>query len=110
MIMLWYGSVASIPSGWTLCDGTMGTPNLVGKFVKGAKIIPAPGGTGGTLTHDHDFTGDGHSHDLVEGNVIPSDDPNGLWVHGTSVNPATGTTDTALNDPPWYALCYIMKL
>ena len=26
-IIMWSGSIASIPSGWALCDGTSGTPD-----------------------------------------------------------------------------------
>jgi hypothetical protein len=37
-ITMWYGSVATIPVGWTLCDGTKGTPNLVDRFVVGAGL------------------------------------------------------------------------
>jgi|GEM_PF-2730971 Microcystin-dependent protein len=33
MIMMWSGSVP--PSGWALCDGSNGTPNLVGRFILG---------------------------------------------------------------------------
>ena len=35
-IILWSGSVASIPSGWYLCDGNNSTPDLRDKFVVGA--------------------------------------------------------------------------
>lgn len=34
MIMMWTGSVA--PSGWAICDGSNGTPDLRGRFVVGA--------------------------------------------------------------------------
>jgi hypothetical protein len=33
MIIMWYGSIASIPIGWTLCNGTNGAPNLTNRFV-----------------------------------------------------------------------------
>jgi len=33
MIMLWSGTIATIPAGWHLCDGTNGTPNLMDRFV-----------------------------------------------------------------------------
>lgn len=36
-IILWQGSIATIPSGWYLCDGNNGTPNLVDRFIVGAK-------------------------------------------------------------------------
>lgn len=35
-IIMWSGTIASIPSGWRLCDGTNNTPNLRDKFVIGA--------------------------------------------------------------------------
>lgn len=36
MIMMWSGTIATIPSGWYLCDGTNGTPDLTNKFIIGA--------------------------------------------------------------------------
>lgn len=36
-IVMWGGSVASIPSGWRLCDGTNNTPDLRDRFVIGAR-------------------------------------------------------------------------
>ncbi len=32
-IILWSGTISSIPSGWALCDGSQGTPDLTDKFV-----------------------------------------------------------------------------
>ena len=37
VIVMWFGNVSSIPSGWALCDGTNGTPDLRDKFVVGAR-------------------------------------------------------------------------
>lgn len=34
-IIMWSGSVASIPAGWALCDGTNDTPDLRGRFIVG---------------------------------------------------------------------------
>jgi len=70
-IIMWSGTIANIPSGWALCDGTNGTPNLTGRFVVHADADSggtyAPGDTGGadnvTLTeaqmpsHTHFFSG-----------------------------------------------------
>ena len=50
MIMLWSGAPASIPSGWRLCDGAGGTPNLRDRFVVGAGGSYVAGRTGGTVT------------------------------------------------------------
>ncbi len=35
VIVMWSGSVATIPTGWALCDGTNGTPDLRGSFIVG---------------------------------------------------------------------------
>ena len=51
MIVMWSGLLANIPSGWALCDGQNGTPDLRGRFIKGAAA--EPGQTGGALTHAH---------------------------------------------------------
>lgn len=36
MIMAWNGSIPNIPTGWHICDGTNGTPNLQNQFIVGA--------------------------------------------------------------------------
>src|SRR3989338_5938906 len=48
VIVMWSGSVDSIPSGWSLCDGTNGTPDLRDRFVMGAGSSLEIGVTGGT--------------------------------------------------------------
>lgn len=110
MIMLWYGSVETIPSGWGLCDGTLGTPNLIAKFIMAGGVAPAPGQTGGAISHVHDFTGDGHAHDLAVGDKIVDNSPAGQYDHTTSTQPASGTTDLVSHLPLYHVLCYIMKL
>ena len=37
-IIMWFGSIASIPSGWALCDGSQNTPDLRNRFIVGASI------------------------------------------------------------------------
>ena len=71
-IIMWSGSVATIPSGWYLCDGTNSTPDLRNKFIIAADADDAgvakttvtgtasqSGGTkDGTLgSHSHTFSG-----------------------------------------------------
>lgn len=34
-IIDWYGNPAQIPAGWAICDGTNGTPNLMGRVTVG---------------------------------------------------------------------------
>lgn len=66
-IILWSGSVATIPAGWVLCDGLNGTPDLRNRFVIGASTTGGfvVGATGGAETHNHVFAGTaipGHVH------------------------------------------------
>lgn len=51
-IILWSGTIASIPSGWVLCNGTNGTPDLTDRFVIGAggSFNPNTSGTKGGYT------------------------------------------------------------
>lgn len=69
VIVMWSGSIASIPSGWVLCNGSNGTPDLRNRFVAGASGDGAstpwpnmpPDATGGSedavvVSHNH---GDG---------------------------------------------------
>jgi len=54
LIVMWSGLLSAIPSGWLLCDGDNGTPDLRSKFIKGSAPGVEPGVTGGVATHDHD--------------------------------------------------------
>jgi hypothetical protein len=36
MILLWSGTIATIPAGWVLCNGSNGTPDLRNRFIIGA--------------------------------------------------------------------------
>jgi len=50
-IIMWSGSIASIPSGYVLCNGSGGTPDLRDKFVVGAGnsyVVGATSNTAGT--------------------------------------------------------------
>jgi microcystin-dependent protein len=50
MIVMWSGAVANVPTGWALCNGANGTPDLRDRFVVGAGSAYAPGATGGADT------------------------------------------------------------
>lgn len=50
IIAIWSGSVATIPTGWRLCDGTLGTLDLRNKFIVGAGSTYNVGDTGGVDT------------------------------------------------------------
>ena len=58
-IIMWSGTLASIPTGWVLCDGTNGTPDLRSRFVYGAPDGTNPGSSGTVTTSDTTPTGTG---------------------------------------------------
>ena len=47
-IIMWSGTLALIPAGWALCDGTNATPDLRDKFIYGVSVGENPGTTGGS--------------------------------------------------------------
>lgn len=117
-IIMWSGTVATIPSGWHLCDGTNGTPDLRNRFIVCADADDS-GVAKTTLTGAATQSGASsigpHSHDidvgaLAWGTVKPCGS-NNSGATGTVANGAknSGTgigTDTY---PAYYALCLIMK-
>jgi microcystin-dependent protein len=126
MIMLWSGSVATIPSGWLLCDGSNSTPDLRSRFVVGAGSTYAVGATGGSadaivVSHTHTINDSGHAHTFINGAQTPFGGSGGGGVYAdsrlVSTNTATtgitvnsaGSSGTNANLPPYYALAYIMK-
>ena len=82
MIMMWSGTIATIPTGWVLCNGSNSTPDLRNRFVIGAHTDSAgvaystvtgsnttSGGTkdASVVSHTHTATvsDPGHSHTLT---------------------------------------------
>lgn len=134
LIAIWHGTIANIPTGWVLCDGTNGTPDLKDKFVKGVPASTNPGATGGAATvtldatmipsHQHSISSDGaHTHtinkawDLEEASeaitgathigTMPTSSA-GAHTHGAN----TGLIGGGLaheNRPPYYEVAFIMK-
>jgi hypothetical protein len=76
-IILWSGSIGSIPAGYYLCNGSNGTPDLRNRFIVGAGSTYAVDATGGStdsivVSHTHTFSGTTanngtHNHYVFEG-------------------------------------------
>lgn len=66
MIILWLGTLASIPGGWVLCDGSNGTPDMRDRFTLMAEVLEDVGITGGSTTHYHSGT---HKHTAISGHT-----------------------------------------
>lgn len=105
MIAMWHGSLASIPAGWVLCDGTNGTPNLIDKFVQGVATSGTnPGATGGATNKT--TAGHGHTYNYEASPTYNA----GTNRYGPGVPTiATGTDTIADIRPKYYALAFIMK-
>ena len=134
LIAIWSGSLGSIPSGWVLCNGQNGTPDLRNSFILGAGSTYAVGSTGGSadaivVSHTHTATSTvtdpGHLHSFtaaqfVSGSnlsggtiaVTPQANNTASAVTGVTVattNASTGVSGTNANLPPYYALAFVMK-
>ena len=117
MIMMYTGSTA--PSGWAICNGQNGTPDLRNRFIVGAGNSYNVGVTGGfdsvslsesqIPSHTHSFSGSsshshgindpGHTHTMNfnQGNIISSGGAFGLKDSGTANRINTNTTGISVN-------------
>jgi microcystin-dependent protein len=122
VIVMWSGSASNIPKGWALCNGENKTPDLRDRFIVGAGGSYAVGATGGanevTLTiaqmpsHKHTFTmnlADIDEHWKQDPYLF---NPTKQYpdLKGTYDTGATGGDQPHENRPPYYALCFIMKM
>ena len=131
-IIIWSGATGAVPSGWYICDGTNGTPDLRSKFIVGAGSTYSVGATGGsadaiTVTHTHTATSTvtdpTHLHSSFVSSGAGAQAGPGAGLGGqagntgsasTGITVATtnanaGTSGTNANLPPYYALAFIMK-
>jgi len=106
-ISLWYGSIATIPDKWQLCDGSNGTANLKNWFVMGAGGSLPVGASGYTGTHDHEILDGSHSHRVEAGSAVGSGTDYHRDVQQTNLS---GITDEANTFPPYYSLAYIQRM
>ena len=131
-IIMWYKALADIPSGWILCDGNDGSPDLRNRFVIGAASdtdrVPS-GSTSHSHTNAQTVAGGAHAHDVtgsISGTVSKVDVSDvGSGTSGISKThshivdfdlPSSGThqhtttnTNPANNDPPYLQVYFIMR-
>ena len=136
-IILWSGSIGSIPSGYVICDGTNSTPDLRDRFVVAAGNNYSVGQTGGSadaivVSHTHTATSvvsdPSHTHTQTVGNAGGSSSNQASYsgsnanfgtasninaaltgITVATTNATAGTSGTGANNPLFYALAYIMK-
>ena len=136
MIMMWSGTIATIPTGWVLCNGSNSTPDLRNKFVIGAHsdsagvaystVTGSNTTSGGTkdainVSHTHTLTDPGHKHtyDKTTGGAAAGGGGSTSVAGYTTTDTSTvttgitisteGSSGTNANLPPYYALAFIMK-
>lgn len=129
-IITWSGAIVDIPTGYQLCDGTNGTPDLRDQFIMGAGSTHAVDDTGGFLEHNHPFDDGGHTHPFDASDhtheagadiAVAGAGPESAWnaldasasviVSGTTDSvAASGVTDTRSNLSPFLALAYIQRM
>lgn len=132
-IINWSGSIANIPQYWSLCDGTLGTPNLRDRFVIGSGNLYPVNAKAGSANHTHE--GDVGYHTLTEAELpshrhvyakgkegreygtLSDDSPlDPVEAAVTDYNASVGyghkhplgNVSTAVTLPPYYALAFIM--
>lgn len=106
-IIMWAG--ATVPTGWRLCDGSGGTPDMRGYFVEVNNLASAGstagdnGVTGGSGTTT---SGGAHSHQgaasTAAGGASTAHTSGGDHTHSASVSGGNYT-------PPYYALAFLMR-
>ncbi|MDP3787285.1 MAG: hypothetical protein Q8R05_07080, partial [Candidatus Omnitrophota bacterium] len=117
-IIMWSGTIASIPLGWQLCDGTNGTPDLRDRFIVGARTDDAGVAktlvsglltqTGGIAIHTHlagTLAGPVHAHEFSATTSFPSGVSGAKsggdgFANNIHRHTVTGTTDTGNSGGP----------
>ena len=115
MIMMWSGTIATIPTGWVLCNGSNSTPDLRNKFVIGAHsdtagvayttVTGSNTTTGGSanavvVSHTHTATSSvvdsGHQHGAGTFTGLNSPGGNGYPSGSNGAPTATPTATTGI--------------
>jgi microcystin-dependent protein len=125
-IVFWSGVVDSIPNGWALCNGQtvngVRTPNLSDRFIVGVGSGYSLGATGGEASHRltaAEMPSHNHAYKFTGADIDQSWDSDNYFYcqHNQYPNNAntkyteyTGGNAAHENRPPYYALCYIMRV
>ena len=112
-IIMWSGTIATIPNGWLLCNGSSGTPDLRNRFIIGAfsddsgtaktTITGSATQTGGSkdtivVSHTHTATvsDPGHAHSYETRGGTPPQSGNSTQCWSGVVSTSTGAAVTGI--------------
>ncbi len=88
-IIMFNGLSSEIPDGWHICDGTDGTPNLIGRFIKASNISGDTGGSSTIQILEENMPK--HTHTFVENQVTTSE----AGAHTHTIRGKYGKSDNA---------------
>jgi len=117
MIVMWSGQIDQIPTGWALCNGYNGTPNLIDRFIVGAGSnkysVGATGGAESVTLTINQMPAHTHNYERIEtlidgGGYFPAN--NNDSPHSWRSTTSTGGNQAHENRPPYYAMAFIMKI
>ena len=116
-IIMYNGKAEEIPSGWAICDGTNGTPNLLDRFILGSTYAGGFGGKSQVKLSVSQLPP--HKHRVAKSWYGKSDNADDRqvvrWDETVDTNSQVWTGETGLGlpidiMPPYYRLIYIMKV
>ena len=117
MILMYTGTTA--PTGWALCNGSNGTPDLRDRFIVGSGSSYSVGNTGGSNSvnlnvnqipsHTHSYVGHTYPGSGAEQNQSGGPEDRTSFNVGKTTG-GSGGGQAHENRPPYYALCFIVKL
>ena len=128
LISMWSGAEDAVPDGWALCNGENGTPDLRDRFIVGAGSTYAVGDVGGEAEHTltiEEMPRHRHAQYLYDGTsrkiwTAPGSSTGSLSLNTNVIGNGVSTSDISThfqgqdashnNLPPYYALCFIIKL
>ena len=88
-IIMFNGLSSEIPKGWHICDGTEGTPNLTGKFIKASNTSEETGGKSTIQILEENMPK--HTHTFVGNQVTTSES----GAHTHTIRGKYGKSDNA---------------
>jgi hypothetical protein len=112
-IIAWNAKSGAIPAGWAVCDGTNGTPDLRGRYLRGVATFADVGTMDGKEKHHHGVTGTTDNPRNSNPDAWGNDEDDRHKTPATTgldhTHKFTGTTSEEPNNPLSYTVIYLMK-